>query len=125
MRIDVDEMESGTDPFDAAFVPAPHGRGIIRAVQTGEPVMTDPFANTQPSLSSPASAGGAVTPSDTATFSVPSRALYVGNGGDLAVRMLSGDDLSFTGVSSGSFLPIRVTQVLSTGTTAGAIVALF
>jgi hypothetical protein len=87
--------------------------------------MTDPFANTQPSLSSPASAGNTVTPSDTATFLVPSRALYVGDGGSLAVRMLSGDDLTFTAVSSGSFLPIRVVQVHSTGTTAGAIVALF
>lgn len=87
--------------------------------------MADPFANTQPSLSSPASAGSAVTPSDAGTLPVPSRALYIGNGGTLAIRMLSGDELTFAGVSSGSFLPIRVRQVLSTGTTAGAIVALF
>ncbi len=87
--------------------------------------MTDPFANTQPSLSSPASAGIAVTPSDTVNFSVPSRALYVGSGGTLAIGMLSGDDLTFIGVPSGSFLPVRANQVLSTGTTASAIVALF
>lgn len=87
--------------------------------------MADPFANTQPSLSSPASAGSAIAPSDGATFAVPSRALYVGSGGTLAVRMLSGDDLIFIGMPSGSFLPIRAIQVHSTGTTAGAIVALF
>lgn len=87
--------------------------------------MPDPFANTQPSLSSPASAGFSVTASDAASFSVPSRALYVGSGGTLAIRMLSGDDLTLVGVPSGSFLPIRVAQVYSTGTTASAIVALF
>lgn len=87
--------------------------------------MTDPFANTQPSLSSPASAGITVTPNDSAALSIPSRALYVGSGGTLAVRMLSGDDVELIGVPSGSFLPIRVSQVHSTGTTAGAIVALF
>lgn len=87
--------------------------------------MADPFANTQPSLSSPAAAGIAVTPSDTSALSVPSRALYVGSGGTLAVRMLSGDDLTFINVASGSFLPVRASHVLSAGTTAGAIVALF
>ncbi|AYD03429.1 hypothetical protein [Neorhizobium sp. NCHU2750] len=87
--------------------------------------MTDPFANTQPSLSSPASAGITVTPSDTESLSTTSRALFVGNAGTLAVRMLSGDTLTFAGVSAGSFLPLRVTQVLSTGTSASAIVALF
>jgi len=87
--------------------------------------MADPFANTQPSLSSPASAGINVTPSDSGTLSTTSRALYVGNGGSLSVRMLSGETLSFAGVSAGSFLPLRVTQVLATGTSASAIVALF
>ncbi|TNM66393.1 spike base protein, RCAP_Rcc01079 family [Aliirhizobium smilacinae] len=87
--------------------------------------MPDPFANTQPSLSSPASAGMAVTPSDTTALSVSSRAIYIGSGGTLAIRMISGDDLTFIGVPSGSFLPIRVSQVHATGTTASAIVALF
>jgi hypothetical protein len=87
--------------------------------------MPDPFANTQPSLSSPASAGSEVTPSDGDALPVPSRALYVGSGGTMAIRMLSGDNLTFVDVPSGSFLPIRVSQVHSTGTTAGAIVALF
>lgn len=87
--------------------------------------MTDPFANTQPSLSSPASAGMAVIPSDANALPVTSRALYIGSGGTLTIRMMSGDDLTFVGVPSGSFLPIRVTQVHATGTTASAIVALF
>ncbi len=87
--------------------------------------MPDRFANTQPSLSSPASAGFTVTPSDATPLPSTSRALYVGSGGTLAVRMLSGDDLSFAGLAAGTFLPIRVNQVLATGTTAGSIVALY
>jgi len=92
--------------------------------EKGEPLMTDRFANTQSSLSSPASSGFAVTPSDAASLAETSRALYVGEGGNLSVRMLSGESLNFTNVSSGSLLPLRVTAVLTTGTTAGAIVAL-
>lgn len=87
--------------------------------------MTDPLADTPSSLSDMASEGRPVTPSDTADLSLTSRALYVGKGGNLTVRMSSGNDFSFTGISSGSFLPIRVKQVRATGTTASAIVALF
>jgi hypothetical protein len=93
--------------------------------QQGEHAMPDQFANTQSSLSSPASGGFPVTPSDTAGLTSISRALYVGAGGALSVRMLSGDDVNFVGVPAGTILPIRVTQVFSAGTTAGNIVALF
>lgn len=87
--------------------------------------MTDPFANTRPSLSSSASAGIAAAANDIANLSVPSRALYVGNCGALAIRMLSGDDLTFIGVPPGSFLPLSINQALSSGTRPSAIVALF
>ena len=87
--------------------------------------MTDRFATTQSSLSSPASHGFNVTPSDAAPLPETSRALYVGSGGALAVRMLSGETISFSGLNGGTLLPIRVTQVLAAGTTAAAIVALF
>lgn len=87
--------------------------------------MPDRFANTQPSLSSPASAGFPVTPSDTLDLPSTSRAIYVGSAGTLSVRMLSGDSVTFAGVASGTLMPIRVNQVLSTGTSAGSIVALY
>jgi hypothetical protein len=87
--------------------------------------MTDRFANTQSSLSSPASGGIAVEPNDETSLTETSRALYVGSGGTLRVRMLSGETLDFTGISTGALLPIRVTQVLASGTSARNIVALF
>ena len=86
--------------------------------------MSDRFANTQSSLSSPASSGFAVTPNDSGSFSETCRALYVGSGGNLSVRMLSGEVLTLANVPTGLLLPLRATAVLETGTTAGAITAL-
>ena len=87
--------------------------------------MTDRFANTQSSLSSPASSGTAIQPSDETPLPETSRALYIGAGGSLRVRMLSGESLDFEGVPAGALLPVRVTHVFATGTTARNLVALF
>lgn len=51
--------------------------------------------------------------------------LYVGTGGDLRVLTVGGDDVTFTGFPSGSFLPVNVLRVFSTNTTATGIVALW
>lgn len=67
----------------------------------------------------------ALTKSDATTF-VPTRALYVGGYGDVAVTMMGdGGTVTFTAVPAGTVLPIRVTQLLSTGTTATSVVALW
>ncbi|MEE9598161.1 MAG: hypothetical protein V3V96_15425 [Acidiferrobacterales bacterium] len=85
----------------------------------------------------PAQFGKAVTVSDTTNIdfddkSYQTRGLYVGEGGDLSVEM-AGDNGRGGGmadptvilpfVQSGSFLPIEVTRVNDTGTTAASIVA--
>lgn len=75
--------------------------------------------------SSPAIQAFAVTKSDTTVFPRPTKALYVGGAGDVAVLMA--DDFSpvvFSAVPVGTFLPVRVSQVLSTGTTATLILGL-
>jgi hypothetical protein len=66
----------------------------------------------------------AVTPADSGSLTNPSRAIYVGTGGDMAVVMLDGSTGTFKNVSSGTLLPISVTQVKLTGTTAANILAL-
>lgn len=66
-----------------------------------------------------------VTPSDSATLIKHSRGIYVGVTGNLAVRSVRGTSVTFTAVPAGALLPIRVDQVLATGTTATSIVALF
>lgn len=66
----------------------------------------------------------AVTPADGTDLTYISRALYVGGAGNVKVTMLSGDEVTFTGAQAGTILPIRVTRVWSTGTTATTILAL-
>jgi hypothetical protein len=66
----------------------------------------------------------AVVKSDATVFPV-CRALYVGTTGDVAVTMADGQtSLVFTAVANGVF-PVQVVQVLSTGTSASNIVALY
>jgi hypothetical protein len=76
----------------------------------------------------------AVTPSDTVNIPSVSTAdgkgnngcvLYVGVAGDLKVQTVGGDDVVFTGVLAGSFIPVQVLRVFATGTTATNIVALW
>ena len=74
-------------------------------------------------VSDPAKYGQAVTPSDSTTLT-PTRALYVGGTGDVAVVMADGVTLTFTAVPAG-ILPVQVVKVLATGTTATNIVALW
>ena len=75
-------------------------------------------------LASPAARAVAVTPSDGTALTLVSRGIYVGSAGNLAVTMKAGgNDVTFVGVAAGSLLPLRVTHVLSTGTTASDIVA--
>ena len=64
-----------------------------------------------------------VTPHDTNTIGL-CRALYIGSTGNIAVRMASGNSATFSSVPVGVF-PIQVDQVLSTGTTASSIMALY
>lgn len=71
-----------------------------------------------------ATAGRAVTPSDTTELSGV-RALYVGGTGDVAVRWDNGLDVTHVGVQGGSVLTIQPARVLATGTTATGIVAWF
>lgn len=65
-----------------------------------------------------------ITPSNTVPLANPTSGIYVGVGGDLAVEMLDGSTVTFVGVADASWLPIRVSKVLSTGTGAASLVGL-
>jgi hypothetical protein len=86
--------------------------------------MADRFQNSSPSLSGPASHGFAVTPSDSALLAETTRGIYVGTGGTIAALMLSGAGVTFAAVPGGTTLPVRLTKIMATGTTASDIVAL-
>lgn len=73
----------------------------------------------------PAANAEAVTPSNTLELAAVSRALYVGGAGNVKVVTLGGDTVTLVGATAGEIIPIRVKQVLSTGTTATSIVSLY
>lgn len=74
--------------------------------------------------------GALVYPSDTETLqeelstSNKSSCLYIGVGGNVHVLTVGGDDVTFIGLPSGSFVPVHVSKVFATGTTASSIIAL-
>lgn len=69
-----------------------------------------------------ADTASAITTSDTAP-NVFTR-LYVGGTGNLKVTTENGDVVTFSSVPAGSVIPIRVSLVWATGTTATSIVGL-
>ena len=87
--------------------------------------MTDFFKNHARGLSSPAENAVAITPDDAAELAVAPRALFLGQGGDLAVVMLGGESVVFGNCPAGTLLPVRVARVRATGTTAARILGLW
>jgi len=91
--------------------------------------MADPFPQAEgahASMAAPANSAQAVTPSDTVDLTNVSRGLYIGGAGNLYVNMRdTGTNVAFIGVLAGSVLPIRVSRVYSTSTTATGILALY
>jgi len=86
--------------------------------------MSDRFASHAPSLTGPASGGFAIVPNDNLDIAEITRALYVGVGGELVVTMASGQTLTFAFVPDASLLPLRVSRIHASGTTAENIVGL-
>ena len=64
-----------------------------------------------------------VTPSDSTTFLYAG--LYVGTGGDVKVTTAGGTNVTFTSVLGSTIIPLGITKVWSTGTTASDIVGFF
>jgi hypothetical protein len=68
----------------------------------------------------------AITTSDSTIYQQPTRALYVGAAGNITVDMADGGTaLTFVAVQGGTILPIQVTRIYATGTSATSIVALY
>lgn len=75
-------------------------------------------------IGDPAVHAAAVVPSDTVDLAAPTRSLYIGATGTLTVKMYGGETVTFAAVPVGIF-PIQVTRVLTTGTSATTIIALW
>jgi hypothetical protein len=85
----------------------------------------DDFPERLSSLNSgPATRCDAITKSDTVDLARVTRGIYVGGAGDIAVIASSGTTATFSAVPVGTILPIRVSRVMSTGTTATLLIGL-
>lgn len=86
--------------------------------------MQDAFADHAVGLTSPAAQAHTVTPSDAVDLPRFTRAIYVGQTGNLRVLTTEGDTVVLANVQGGNLYPIRVARVFATGTTAADLVAL-
>ena len=66
----------------------------------------------------------AVTLSNTVDLETPS-VIYVGSGGNVKVTTAQDDDVTFTGMLSGSIIPVQVIRVWATGTSATSLVRVY
>ena len=85
----------------------------------------DKFSEFPTTLIAPARDAEAIIPSDSLDLASLPRALYIGQGGTVSVRMAGGQTVQFLGVQAGSFLPIRAKGINATGTTAAGLLALW
>lgn len=85
--------------------------------------MSAPYLTADATVS--ARRASAITTSDTATSEDPTRGIYVGSAGNIKVDMVSGGTVTFANVPSGVILPIQVTRVYATGTTATQMIGLY
>lgn len=75
-----------------------------------------------PLVNAPAMSAKVLTKSDTTTYDPPFRFLYVGGTGDVRVITPDGSDCIFSAVPVGTVLPVIVSQLMSTSTTATLVV---
>jgi hypothetical protein len=87
--------------------------------------MSNEFHNYADSPTAPALLCYAITPSDTDNLPHLTKALYIGEGGDVVLRSALGDvDVTFANLPSGYILDVRALAVRATGTSAAALVGL-
>ena len=86
--------------------------------------MLDAFADHAVGLTAPATHADEITPLDAVDLPRATRALYVGQTGNVRVRTTAGDVMTFANLQAGVLYPIRIARVFQTGTTAADLVGL-
>ncbi len=85
----------------------------------------DKFSDYPTTLTAPARDAAVIVPDDAIDLAQMPRAIYVGQTGNVSLRLSAGPSVIFANVQGGSFLPIRALGVNATGTTAGSLIALW
>lgn len=86
--------------------------------------MSDAFDDHAVGLTAPAQHAESITPSNGTDLVTATRALYVGQTGNVRVRLVTGDVVTLANMQGGVIYPVRVAQVFDTGTTAADLVGL-
>jgi hypothetical protein len=85
----------------------------------------DFFAGSANSLTSPAEVCFGIAPNDFEDLPQVTKAIYVGQGGDVRLLPLRGTEtVTFVNVASGSVLDVRARRILTLGTTATDMIGL-
>lgn len=88
-------------------------------------IVTDPSTFSASAVTGPAANAATVVPADSDLSDI-TRSIYVGGAGNLAVKMAGNAAIVvFPSVVAGTVLPIRASQIRSTGTNATNIVAMW
>lgn len=85
--------------------------------------MVDNYACFIPSPSIPPRNAGAVTPNDTTPLTDVAVKMWIGVGGNLAVQMAQGQNVTLVNVGNGTMLDFQIGAVFATGTTCTDILA--
>ncbi len=87
--------------------------------------MIDFHENAADSPIAPAQRCFAISPHDIALLPLVTKAIYIGEEGDVTLRAKESDqDVTFRNLAAGSMLDVRAVAIRATGTTASAIVGL-
>ena len=84
--------------------------------------MPDLYQNHASGLDSPANYAAVVTPNDNTDLTNVARAIYVGTSGNVNLTTAGGNTVLISNIVAGTVLPIRTKRVLSTNTTANAVI---
>lgn len=85
----------------------------------------DPYADRLDAPQGPARHAAAVVKSDTVDLATVTKGVWVGGAGNMVVIMADGTQVTITGIPAGCLLPICVSRILSTNTTATNMLALW
>lgn len=85
----------------------------------------DPYRQSIDSPMTPAENCFVIAPSDTAELPQATKAIYIGEGGDVTLVPVRGKNpVTFRNLPSGAILDVRVRSIRATGTTARELVGL-
>ena len=85
----------------------------------------DAHAGSQELLSSPCDNAVAITPNNDVDLTYVTRAVWVGGAGAINVITSRGQTVLIAGIQAGTLLPIRVSRVLASSTSATNIVGMW